>query len=85
VLILIRTAISLFDKSKDIFRRQKGIGQMAYMHKDLIVRLSGAFHILKTKLQGHGKSHLALFLFGKIVARLVPFRRIAVVSVPVPK
>jgi hypothetical protein len=75
VLILIRMAIVLFEKSKDIYRRQKGIGQMAYMHVGLIMRLSGAFYIFKARLQGHGKSDLALFLFEKIVVRLVPFSK----------
>lgn len=75
--ILIRIEIVLFEKSKDIYRRQKGIGQMAYMHEGLIMRLSGAFYIFKTRLQGHGKSDLALFLFEKIVVRLVPFSKTA--------
>jgi hypothetical protein len=74
-LTLIRMAIVIFEKSKDIYRRQKGIGQMAYMHEGLIVRLSGAFYIFKTKLQGHGKSDLALFLFEKIAVRLRSFSK----------
>ena len=74
---LINIAIYYFVKAKDIYRRPKGIGQMAYMHGDLIVRLSGAFYILITKLQGHGKSDLALFLFEKIVVRPVPFSKTA--------
>lgn len=85
VLMLIRMAIVLFKMSKDIYRGQKGIGQMAYMHEDLIMRLSGAFYIFKTKIQGHGKSDLALFLFERIAVRLVPFGKTAGVSVSVPK
>jgi hypothetical protein len=71
VLMLIRMAIVHFEKSKDICLGQKGIGQMAYRHGGLIMRLSGAFYIFKTKIQGHGKSDLALFLFERFVVRLV--------------
>ncbi|MBU1424461.1 MAG: hypothetical protein KKH12_10400 [Gammaproteobacteria bacterium] len=85
MLVLIRMEIFLFGKRKDIYRGQKGIGQMAYMHEGLIMRLSGAFYIFKTKIQGHGKSDLALFLFERIVVRLIPFSESAGVSVPVPK
>jgi len=75
--LLINMAIKCHVKAEEIYRMQKGIGQMAYMHESLIVRLSGAFYILKTKLQGHGKSDLALFLFEKIVVRPVPFSKTA--------
>ena len=45
-------AINGFKKQKDIDRRQKGIGRMAYMLKDTFVRLSGAFLISQYKITG---------------------------------
>jgi hypothetical protein len=65
VLILIRMAIVFLERSKDIYRRQKDIDQMAYMHEGLIMGLSVAFYIVQNKIEGPSKIGLGPFLFKK--------------------
>jgi hypothetical protein len=65
IYLLIDMVIMYFAKAKDIYRRPKGLGQMAYMREGLIMRLSGAFYLFNTKIQGHEKSDLALFFVWK--------------------